>query len=59
VLSGDVDEALGRLGCRAAVVSLDPHSLDEVMIDIQNVGRAAAGSAPTPIRGLGLSLRSG
>ncbi len=40
VPSGDVDEALGRLGCRAAVVSLDPHSLDEVMIDIQNVGRA-------------------
>jgi hypothetical protein len=30
-----VDEALGRLGCRAAVVLLDPHSLDEVMIDIQ------------------------
>ena len=41
VPSGDVDEALGRLGCRAEVVSLDPHSLDEVMIDIQNVGRAA------------------
>ncbi len=41
VPSGDVDEALGRLGCWAEVVSLDPHSLDEVMIDIQNVGRAA------------------
>jgi iron complex transport system substrate-binding protein len=41
VPSGDVDEALGRLGCRAEVVSLDPQSLDEVMIDIQNVGRAA------------------
>ena len=41
VPSGDVDEALGRLGCRAEVVSLDPHSLDDVMIDIQNVGRAA------------------
>ena len=41
VPSGDVDEALSRLGCRAEVVSLDPHSLDEVMIDIQNVGRAA------------------
>ena len=41
VPSGDVDEALGRLGCRAGVVSLDPHSLDDVMIDIQNVGRAA------------------
>jgi hypothetical protein len=41
VPSGDVEEALGRLGCRAEVVSLDPHSLDEVMIDIHNVGRAA------------------
>jgi iron complex transport system substrate-binding protein len=41
VPSGDVDEALGRLGCRAEVVSLDPYSLDEVMIDIQNEGRAA------------------
>jgi iron complex transport system substrate-binding protein len=41
VPSGDVEEALGRLGCRAEVVSLDPHSLDDVMLDIQNVGRAA------------------
>jgi len=41
VPSGDVEEALGRLGCRAEVVSLDPHSLDDVMVDIQNVGRAA------------------
>jgi iron complex transport system substrate-binding protein len=41
VPSGDVDEALGRLGSRAEVVSLDPYSLDDVMIDIQNVGRAA------------------
>jgi iron complex transport system substrate-binding protein len=41
VPSGDVDEALDRLGCHAEVVSLDPHSLDDVMIDIQNVGRAA------------------
>jgi iron complex transport system substrate-binding protein len=29
VPSGDVKEALGRLGCQAEVVSLDPHSLDE------------------------------
>jgi iron complex transport system substrate-binding protein len=41
VPSGDVEEALGRLGCRAEVVSLDPYSLDEVLIDIQSVGRAA------------------
>ena len=39
VPSGDVDEALGRLGCSAEVVSLDPHSLDEVVDDIDRVGR--------------------
>ena len=43
--SGDVDEALGRLGCRAEVVSLDPHSLDDVMIDIPECGRAAGVAA--------------
>jgi iron complex transport system substrate-binding protein len=41
VPSGDVDEALDRLGCHAEVVSLDPHSLDDVMVDIQRVGDAA------------------
>jgi iron complex transport system substrate-binding protein len=38
VPSGDVDEALDRLGCSAEVVSLDPHSLDEVIDDIRRVG---------------------
>jgi iron complex transport system substrate-binding protein len=38
VPSGDVDEALGRLGCSAEVVSLDPHTLDEVIDDIDRVG---------------------
>jgi iron complex transport system substrate-binding protein len=49
VPSGDVDEALGRLGCRAEVVSLDPHSLNEAMIDIENVGRAAGVNARTDL----------
>ncbi len=39
VPSGDVDEALGRLGCSAEVVSLDPHTLDEVIDDIDRVGK--------------------
>lgn len=39
VPSGDVDEALDRLGCSAEVVSLDPHTLDEVIDDIDRVGR--------------------
>jgi iron complex transport system substrate-binding protein len=41
VPSGDVDEALGRLGCSAAVVSLDPHRLDDILADILRVGEAA------------------
>jgi iron complex transport system substrate-binding protein len=45
VPSGDVDDALDRLGCRAEVVSLDPHSLDDVLIDIERVGRAAGADA--------------
>jgi len=38
VPSGDVDAALSRLGCSADVVSLDPHTLDEVIDDIDRVG---------------------
>lgn len=38
VPSGAVDEALGRLGCSAEVVSLDPHTLAEVIDDIDRVG---------------------
>ena len=41
VPSGAVEEALGLLGCRAAVVSLDPATLDDVIACIGLVGRAA------------------
>jgi iron complex transport system substrate-binding protein len=37
--SGHVDEALGYLGCQADVLSLDPHSLGEVLDSILEVGR--------------------
>jgi len=37
--SGHVDEALGYLGCQADVLSLDPHSLGEVLRSILLVGR--------------------
>jgi iron complex transport system substrate-binding protein len=40
VPSGEVQEALAELGCRAEVLSLDPHSLDEVLDGIVAVGRA-------------------
>jgi iron complex transport system substrate-binding protein len=40
-----VSEALGYLGCSADVVSLDPHSLEEVLDSIVEVGRRAGVSA--------------
>ena len=56
VPSGDVDEALGRLGCTAEVVSLDPHTLDEVIDDIDRVGAVLgaedrAGEVTAELRG--------
>jgi iron complex transport system substrate-binding protein len=38
--SGQVETALGYLGCQARVLSLDPRSLDEVLDSILAVGRA-------------------
>ena len=34
-----VDDALGFLGCRAEVATLDPHTLDDVLASITHVGR--------------------
>ena len=45
VPSGDVDEALGTLGCRAEVLSLDPTTLDEVITDLVRVGEATGRAA--------------
>jgi iron complex transport system substrate-binding protein len=39
--SGTVSDALDHLGCSAEVVALDPHSLDEVLDTILQVGSAA------------------
>ena len=36
--SGQVQDALAYLGCRSEVLSLDPHSLDDVLADIALVG---------------------
>jgi iron complex transport system substrate-binding protein len=36
--SGQVDDALGYLGCRADVLSLDPHSLEDVLASVLLVG---------------------
>jgi iron complex transport system substrate-binding protein len=40
VPSGDVQDALGVIGCHADVVSLDPERLDEVIDCVGQVGRA-------------------
>ena len=37
--SGHVEDALDYLGCRADVLSLDPHSLEEVLDSILAVGQ--------------------
>ncbi len=42
--SGHVEEALDYLGCRADVLSLDPHSLDEVLDSILMVGQRTGAS---------------
>jgi iron complex transport system substrate-binding protein len=34
----EVDEALAHLGCRAEVLTLDPMTLDEVLVSIETVG---------------------
>jgi iron complex transport system substrate-binding protein len=39
VPSGQVEDALDELGCRSEVLSLDPHSLDDVLDGVVQVGR--------------------
>ena len=40
VPSGQVEDALKELGCSSTVVSLDPHSLEDILDSIVEVGRA-------------------
>src|SRR3954463_8665326 len=35
-----VDDALAHLGCSAEVLTIDPHTLDEVLLSIETLGRA-------------------
>jgi iron complex transport system substrate-binding protein len=48
--SGHVDRALGHLGCRSEVLSLDPHSLEDVLETFSAVANAVG----VPERGLDL-----
>ena len=41
VPSGDVDEAVERLGCRALVLQIDPQTLDEVIESVNTIADAA------------------
>jgi iron complex transport system substrate-binding protein len=43
--AGHVEEALDYLGCTADVISLDPHTLDDVLATIRTVGRHAGAQA--------------
>jgi iron complex transport system substrate-binding protein len=54
--SGQVADALDYLGCRADVLSLDPHSLEDVLESIRAVGQRAR--VPERAEQLTASLRS-
>jgi iron complex transport system substrate-binding protein len=56
VPSGDVEEALDVIGCRADVISLDPHTINEVIDGVQRVGDALGKSSQA--RMLANSLRN-
>jgi iron complex transport system substrate-binding protein len=57
VPSGAVEEALETIGCRADVVSLDPHSLDDVIDGVGAVGRATGTEARAEALMTGLRTR--
>jgi iron complex transport system substrate-binding protein len=54
--SGHVEDALAHLGCRADVLSLDPHSLDDVLATIGQV--AARAGVPERAERLVAGLRA-
>lgn len=56
VSSGNVDEAVAKLGCRAQVLQIDPQTLDEVIDSVQTVADAAG--VPDRGRELVAQLRS-
>jgi len=45
VPSGQVEDALEELGCKAEVLSLDPFTIDQILENIAQVGRATATEA--------------
>ncbi|TCC33781.1 cobalamin-binding protein [Kribbella sindirgiensis] len=53
----DVDEALDYLGCRAEVVSTDPHNLTEVLHSIETIGKAIGRDSTQLVESLRQRLR--
>jgi iron complex transport system substrate-binding protein len=53
----DVADALDYLGCRAEVVSTDPHDLDEVLTSIATIGKAVDRDAAPLFQDLRTRLR--
>jgi iron complex transport system substrate-binding protein len=55
-----VDDALAHLGCRADVLTIDPHTLDEVLDSVTTLGRSSgrAGAADALVDGLRARLGS-
>ena len=52
-----VDDALAYLGCRAEVLTLDPHTLDEVLESVLTVGKATGTEAAADLLVTGLRAR--
>ena len=52
--AGTVDDALAAIGCTAEVLSIDPHTLEDVLVDIAQVGHRAGApdTAEELVRGL-------
>ncbi|MEZ5263503.1 MAG: ABC transporter substrate-binding protein [Acidimicrobiales bacterium] len=55
--AGAVDAALDRLGCDAAVITLDPHTLDDVLATVEAVGDAIGRRAEAAALLAGLRAR--
>lgn len=55
--AGEVDAALERIGCDATVVTLDPHTLDDVLATIVTVGDATGRRAEAEALVAGLRER--
>ena len=52
-----VDDALAHLGCRADVLTIDPHTLDEVLESVVTLGRSSGRSAEAEQLVAGLHTR--